>query len=273
MTRLLAALACAALFVGCGGGDGETAAPAWNHDPGDGELGPAAWGEIDESFEQCPTGRKQSPVDLSDDVAADLPELRFDYPPAPLVVENTGHVIEVPMPEDGGQRLTIDGEEYRLVQYHFHSPSEHTVDGRSYDAEAHLVHASDEGELAVVGILLDEGRQVSALVDLILGNAPGEAGDEREIEAVDEHSPLSLLGLDGTVGVVTSYETYPGSLTTPPCTEGVRWIVLSDPLTISSAAATGLHRLVGAFPEYDGHESNNRPLQPLNNRVIERDAG
>lgn len=176
---LLLAAVCAVGIVGCGGESSDDGAPsvplAWNHDPADAELGPEAWGGIDRAFETCRTGLAQSPVDISEEVVADLPQLEFDYPEAPLVVENTGHTIEVPMPEDGGQTLTIGGDEYRLLQYHFHAPSEHRLAGESSDAEVHLVHESDDGERAVVGILLDAGGEPSPLVDLVLESAPEEA--------------------------------------------------------------------------------------------------
>jgi carbonic anhydrase len=259
----------AALFAlalaGCGGGDDSP--PAWSHDTEDASLGPSAWGEIDESFEQCLTGTGQSPVDIAATVTADLPPLEFDYTATPLVVENTGHVIEVPMPESSGHTLAIDDDEYRLVQYHFHAPSEHTLDGESYDVEAHLVHENDEGQLAVVGVFLDVSEVPSELVDSILGNAPEESGEEVEVE--EERSPLELLPVEGDSVEVPRYYTYPGSLTTPGCSEGVRWIVLKDTLGVSSAATDRLHELIAGFPGYDGYENNNRPTQPLNERTIE----
>ncbi len=126
----VAAVVAALLLVGCGGAD-ETA-PAWNHDPGDATRGPAAWGDLDESFEQCRTGTEQSPVDIAGAVTADLPDLVFDYPETSLTVKNTGHVIEAELPEDSDLTLTVGGDEYRLVQFHLHAPSEHTVDGEPY---------------------------------------------------------------------------------------------------------------------------------------------
>jgi carbonic anhydrase len=268
--RLLATLACGIALVGCGGNGGE--APSWNHDPEDATLGPTGWGELDESFAECATGAAQSPVDIAAPVRAELPELELDYPEAPLVVENTGHVIEVPMPEDGAQTLTIDGDEHSLLQLHFHAPSEHTVGGRSFAAEAHLVHESEEGELTVVGVLLDEAEPGSPYVDLVLERSPEEAGEEVEIEA--DRSPLELLSVvDATTAVASSYYAYPGSLTTPGCSEGVRWIVLPDPLGVSRTAIDRLHELVAAFPGYEGYENNNRPTQPLNDRAIELDEG
>ena len=267
------AVVCLLLLAGCGGGsEDEEAAPppetpAWNHDLEDATLGPTTWGAIDESFEQCLTGIGQSPVDIAGTVPADLPPLEFSYTATPLVVENTGHVVEVPMPEDSDHTLSVDGDEYRLLQYHFHAPSEHTLDGEPYDVEAHLVHQNDAGELAVVGVFLDEEDTPSALVDSVLDNAPEEAGEEVEVE--EERSPLELLPVEGSGTTVERYHTYPGSLTTPGCSEGVRWIVLRDALGVSPTATDRLHELISGFPDYDGYENNNRPTQPLNDRLIE----
>ena len=271
--RGLAAALCALALAGCGG-DSEDAEPqatpeppAWNHDPDDATLGPASWDDVDESFERCLTGRAQSPVDIAGTVPTELPPLELTYAATPLVVENTGHTVEVSMSEGSDQTLTIADDEYRLVQYHFHAPSEHTLAGRSYDLEAHLVHENDAGEKAVVSVLLDEGAPPSPLVESVLRNAPEEAGEEAEVD--EEWSPIALLGVEGSSTVVARYSTYRGSLTTPACDEGVRWIVLEDTLRVSRTATDRFHELISGFPEYDGYENNNRPTQPLNGRMIE----
>ena len=170
--------------------------PAWNHDPDDAELGPGAWGTIDVSFEACLDGVEQSPIDIADAVTADLPPLVFDYAEAPLVVENTGHAIEVPMPEAAGHSLTIGDDVYTLVQYHFHAPSEHTLDGVAYDLEAHFVHRNEADERAVVGVFLDTGAPPNELLDTIMANAPAEAGEEVEVD--EKRSPLELLPVAGS---------------------------------------------------------------------------
>lgn len=269
---LVAAL-CALSLVGCGGdSSGETVEPdppAWNHDPADVELGPTAWSGIDESFEECAAGAQQSPVDIVQTTPTDLPELALDYPATPIVVENTGHTIEAVLPDDGGQTLTIEGTEYRLLQYHFHAPSEHTLDGRSFPAEVHLVHESDEGELAVVGVFLEDEGLPSGLADTVIESAPETSGEEVEVE--DAPSPLLfMLVADAFRASGTDYFAYRGSLTTPGCTEGVRWIVLRQAGGISAGAVDRLHELIAGFPGYDGYENNNRPVQPLNERTIER---
>ncbi len=258
------------VVAGCGGSsDGDEAAGeplAWNQNPEDASLGPDNWGSLDETFEQCLAGNGQSPVDIAATVQADLPPLEFDYTATPLVVENTGHTIEVPMPESSDLTLTIDDEEYRLEQYHFHAPSEHTLNGESYDIEAHFVHKNEAGEVAVVGVFLDEEQSPTELLDSVLTNAPEEAGEEVEVE--EQRNPMELLPAEGA-NVVSSYYAYPGSLTTPGCSEGVRWNVLKDTLGASPSATARLHELIAGFPEYDGYENNNRPTQPLNDREIE----
>ena len=270
LRRFAVAAFCIGVLVACGGSEPTPSAPAepaWNHDPDDSSLGPTAWGSIDPSFEACQTGTSQSPVDIASTVEADLPPLSFDYRAKPLVLENTGHTVEVPMPEGSEQSLIVGEDEYRLVQYHFHGPSEHTLDGESFDAEAHLVHENDDGELAVVGIFLEVGAPPSELLDAVMANAPEEAGED--VEAGEDRSPIELL----PGGQVARYFTYPGSLTTPGCDEGVRWIVLQDTLGVSATAVDRLHELIAGLPGYNGYngyENNNRPTQPLNDRVIER---
>jgi carbonic anhydrase len=265
-----AAIAAVSVLVlaSCGGPGGSASEPpAWNHDPADANLGPESWGSIDPSFEACMDGFEQSPIDIADPDASDLPPLVFDYSTTPLVVENTGHVIEVPMRDDGDQTLTIGEDVYRLVQYHFHAPGEHTVDGVSFEVEAHLVHQDEEGALAVVGVFLDGDAAPSDLLDAIMANAPAEAGEEVEVE--DDRSPIELLPAEGSSVEVSRYSTYAGSLTTPGCSEDVRWIVLTDTLGVSETAADRLHELIAGFPGYDGYENNNRPTQPLNDRQIQ----
>ena len=149
------------------------------------------WGGIDQSFEQCGTGDNQSPVDIAEAIPADLPALEFDYPPTPLVVRNTGHVIEASLPEASDLTLTVEGTEYRLVSFHFHAPSEHTLDGESYEAEVHLVHRSADGELAVVAVLLEPSGLPSPLIGQVVDAAPGDAGQEVEFD--EGLSPLELL--------------------------------------------------------------------------------
>jgi carbonic anhydrase len=274
MSRLFAlslvlVLLCA-VAAGCGGdsesGDGSEG-PAWTHSARDPELGPKAWGGIDPSFETCADGRRQSPVDISRPMPSNLPPLEFDYPPTPFTVQNTGHTIEATMPEGSNLTLTIGPDTYRLVQFHFHAPSEHTVAGRAYPAELHLVHESQGGELAVVGIFVEPSSLPQPLIDEVIETA-GSVGEE--VQIADALSPLELLlDLEPPRASEDDYYTYDGSLTTPPCTENVRWIVLEDIHIIDEGTVGFLHELIGGFPDYEGYANNNRPTQPLNGRTIQ----
>lgn len=245
------------------------AATPWNHEPGS-DIGPGEWGTLDPAFEACDTGRSQSPIDISGTTRGGGAALRFAYHETELVVENTGHVIEVPMPANVRQTLWIGGTEYTLTQYHFHAPSEHTINGQHFDLEAHLVHENAAGDLAVVGILMDIGSHGNELVDEVFDHAPAEAGEETE--AGIESSPTELLPANASRGrgasVMTRYYSYSGSLTTPGCSEPVSWFVAKDPVTVSEDAVDEMHDLVSEFPNYDGFPDNNRPTQPLNGRTV-----
>jgi carbonic anhydrase len=218
---------------------------AWDYT---GETGPANWATIDEAYEAC-SGSQQSPIDLvADDEAQDV-NVEFDYAEAEGTLVDTGHGVQVNI--EGGT-LTIDGKAFALKQFHFHTPSEHTVDGNSYPAEVHLVHASDDGELAVLGIFYEEGESNDFL-------APVWEGLESRA-AMAAADPLMMNAADMLPADRTTY-TYPGSLTTPPCSEIVRWHVMQEPLTMSAEQMEALTAI---------YDDNNRPVQPLNDREIDR---
>ena len=246
------------------------AAPAWNHDPAS-AIGPAHWGTVAPGFEQCQLGSSQSPVNISGTVRRGGPSLQFRYPDNELVVENTGHTIEVSIPADNGNTLSIGNSVYRLVQYHFHAPSEHTLNGKVYDLEVHLVHQNAAGQIAVVGVFMNIGSHPSELVDEVFHNAPEVAGEETDT-GLESNAKDLLPGFTSGRGngtfVVTRFYSYSGSLTTPPCSEGVRWFVLADPVNVTGFSVSQLHHLVSLFPGYGGYSNNNRPVQPLNGRVI-----
>ena len=247
-------------------------APAWNHDVADAVHGPSAWGKVDPSFETCSSGQAQSPIDLTFTRPARLAALRLDDPAAPLVVENTGHVIEVPLPAEVGAQLRVGSDVYYLEQFHFHAPSEHTVRGRHADLEAHLVHRDAAGRLAVVAILMTIGRHPNALVDRIAAAAPPVAGEERDTGTTVWPTDLLTVRSHAGRAVVARYLTYAGSLTTPPCTEGVRWFVAEQPTTVSATAVRRLHLRVMQFPGYHGYPDNNRPTEPRNGRPVLRNG-
>ena len=249
---------------------------AWNHDPAS-PIGPNHWGDI--GFPICGQGMSQSPVDIVTGSVATShgsPAL-LRYETSELGVENTGHVVEVMIPAGVKSTLQINGDRFDLVQYHFHAPAEHSVDGGLADVEAHLVHMNAQGVTAVVGVFFRIGAQPNALLETILGAAPMTAGDEVH---AGEANPAELLrGVNGvkTTGAghaqVSSFYSYDGSLTTPGCTQDVRWFVLAQGGTVSSAAVTRFHQTISLFPDYNGYPNNNRPVQPLNGRVIGLRAG
>ena len=242
----------------------------WNHNPADAVLGPSDWGNLDPSFATCGAGRQQSPVDISATTPGGLPPLEFAYRETALEVENNGHVIEVPY--ELGSTLRIGSDVYRLLQFHFHTPSEHTVGMKPYDMELHLVHMNGVGQLAVVGVLLRIGDTPNPVIDLIFANAPAEEGTVPvtgvTINARDVLPGFAANRRGSDPVVLNDYHAYPGSLTTPPCSEGVRWFVLKQPVAVSAASVERMHERVAHFPHYNGYPNNNRPVQPLNGRAV-----
>ena len=226
---------------------GQEGAHHWSYA---GETGPARWGSLSESFAPCAGGQNQSPIDLTGAVIAPLPPLKFHYQPTQLDIVDNGHTIQVDY--QPGSYLSADGQDYDLLQFHFHSPSEHTVDGLPYDMVAHLMHSNASGELLVVAILM-EARQEHPLVQTIWDYLPQEG-----LRATPAGVTINVMDF---IPRMSSYFTYSGSLTTPPCTEGVRWIVLDTAVKVSVAQ---VERFNSFFPR------STRPLQPLNGRVVRK---
>jgi carbonic anhydrase len=193
----------------------------------------------------------QSPVDLVAEVHSDLPELVFDYKSSPLREEHNGHTIQVNV--DPGSFLVIEDRELRFeaIQTHFHSPSEHTVNGKSYAMEIHLVHQDEEGHFAVVGVMIDEGAE-NEVLNLVWSFMPENPGDLVE-------APVSVSET-GLLPPTRQYFTYNGSLTTPPCSEGVTWFVMKQTIEASVEQIQRFKDRVG--------EVSNRPVQPHNARLI-----
>jgi len=246
------------LLLGCLLVAAATAAAAdveWGYE---GRIGPEHWGDLDASFELCATGRAQSPINLSASSPADLAGIEFDYDPiSTREVFNNGHTIEVEV--EPGSSISVAGKTYELVQFHWHAPSEHSVErGARYDMELHLVHRSTAGELAVVGVFVRRGRHHRALRP-IWDVLPRAAGEERPIEA--ELTDGELLPDN------RAHFRYAGSLTTPPCTEGVRWHVLEQPIEMSNAQVNKFIRALNRSCCLE----NARPTQPLNGRQVTKD--
>lgn len=218
---------------------------AWDYA---GQRGPAHWATLDADYALCETGHNQSPVDLGTTTAAALAPLELDYRPGGQAVRHNGHTLRIDLP--AGDTLRLEGRAFTLRQVHFHAPSEHRLGGRSYPLEAHLVHVDQEGELAVVGVLFEPGAPNPALT--ALGESlPATAGASQPLA-----EPLPLMAL---LPDALDHYRYSGSLTTPPCSEGVRWMVLRMPVTASPAQLAAMRQALGG---------NSRPLQPLHARLV-----
>lgn len=187
-----------------------------------GETGPQHWSELNPAWGACNSGETQSPVDLNGPPHGNKHrELSIDYGITSGEIFNNGHTIEVET--QGANLLTLDGVVYELKQFHFHTPSEHRVNGRGYDMELHLVHAAPDGTLAVIGVFLKRGPTSKALAP-VLASLPNEVNVHEEVQSFN---PAAFLPPS------RDHYRYVGSLTTPACTEGVKWIVMAQPMTVS----------------------------------------
>ena len=227
----------------------QSSSPAhWTYE---GEEGPAHWGELDPAYEMCGIGKNQSPIDIASPSEQDLANIAFHYQPSEVNILNNGHTVQVNY--DAGSYIELDGIRYDVAQFHYHAPSEHEIDGELFPAELHLVHRSADGKLAVVGLLLQEGS-ANAAFDPFINNLPAEPSDVKD-------AGVKINAMDFLPSIQTTYR-YSGSLTTPPCSEGVSWLVMTTPVELSSAQLSKLERLF---------ERNNRPVQPLNDRSLIED--
>jgi carbonic anhydrase len=216
-----------------------------------GSTGPTKWAALEHEYASCGVGKTQSPIDIEDAVAkkSDLPPIVFDYKPSPLKIIDNGHTIQVNYAP--GSSITVQGKQYELVQFHFHKPSEERINGRIYDMVAHLVHKDQDGNLAVVAVLLKIGG-ANKLIQTLWDALPRKK-DEEEVKSVEVNA-ADLLPADKS-----AYYTFTGSLTTPPCSEGVMWFVLKSPMVISEQEVIRFGHL---------YSMNARPTQPLNGREI-----
>lgn len=196
--------------------------------------------------------QSQSPIDLANPVLQDVPKLVFHYQPSKVNIVNNGYTIQVDY--DAGSYMELDGIRYDLLQFHFHTPSEHTVDGEHAEAEVHLVHKNAEGKLAVVGVLIDAGADNPGL-KTTCDNLPATTAPVQKL-SVDVSATALLPSAQRTY-------RYAGSLTMPPYTEGVKWNVMVDRIEMSPAQLAALTRIV---------DRNNRPLHPLGGRTLIKDG-
>jgi carbonic anhydrase len=228
---------------------GHTDAAHWAYE---GPAGPATWGGLKPDFGLCDKGQRQSPIDIKGGLAVELEPVRFNYQPAKFAVIDNGHTVQANLAP--GNTIELAGKRFELKQLHFHRPSEERIDGKQFEMSVHLVHKDEQGRLAVVALLLDKApdrAKPQAVVQAVWNNLPLE-----KMEELPARVPLDLNGL---LPVDRSYYTYMGSLTTPPCSEGVQWVVMRQPVAITAEQVALFARL---------YPMNARPLQQASGRRI-----
>lgn len=230
------------------GSEAAGAAHATVHWGYSGESAPENWAKLDPRFKLCGSGQRQSPIDIQDGIRVDLEPIQFNYRPVPFRIVDNGHSIEAQV---GAGNLTVTGKTYELFNIHFHRPSEEKINGKRFDMVAHLVHKSDDGYLAVVAVMMEKGIE-NRFVQTLWNHLPLEKN-------VPVSPPNVVVDPSNFLPAGRSYYTYMGSLTTPPCTEGVLWLVLKQPVTVSPEQ-------IDIFSRF--YIDNTRPIQPTFGRVI-----
>jgi carbonic anhydrase len=219
----------------------------WSYE---GASGPERWGDLAAADQVCGIGSQQSPIAIDGSIAAQLPRLRFAWAGEPVTIVNNGHTIQLNC--GGGGVLKVGPDAYKLVQFHFHHPSEHLIEDKAFAMEIHFVHSNDAGGLAVVGVLLKPGKSNPAFAKII---AAMPAGEGTPVQAPAALKPLGLLPK------ARGYYHYTGSLTTPPCSETVKWMLLRQPIEVAA-------RDIDAFAKL--YPMNARPAQKINRRFVLR---
>jgi carbonic anhydrase len=216
-----------------------------------GDVGPDRWAELSPDNKLCAVGTRQSPIDIRDGIAVELEKIAFDYRASSFSVLDNGHTVQVNVAAGNG--LTVMGRRYELVQFHFHRPSEERINGRQFDMVAHLVHKDAQGKLAVVAVLLERGpdNKPQPLIQTVWANLPLEKGETLAAQV--------QIDLNQLLPENRGYYTYMGSLTTPPCSEGVLWMVMRQPVQLTAQQIAVFTRL---------YAMNARPLQAGSGRLI-----
>jgi carbonic anhydrase len=226
-------------------------------------TGPSLWCDLDAANSPCCEGHEQSPIDIKSSTASlgSLPSLGFTYPVGTYDVTNNGHTVQATFVADHERSgMTIGATFYPLQQFHLHTPSEHAIDGHHAPVELHFVHRSDAGNLAVIGVMVEPGA-ANAELEKIWKLAPADEGKGGTAHGVDVASVMPASHANFR---------YAGSLTTPPCSERVQWIVMQTPITMSDAQ---IQKLEAMFSGHKFPNGNARPVQPLGARTIEVDPG
>jgi len=216
-----------------------------------GDVAPSNWGKLDEAFKMCSEGKQQTPINIVPTKDINLPKLDLKYTKGSKSVVNNGHTVQVNI--EAGDTLNIDGVPYELKQFHFHTPSENHINGKSFPLEAHFVHATKDGKLAVVAVLFKEGT-INPTLTKIIKTFPLEENKPAKLDLSKEY-------IDVVMPPKKDYYKFMGSLTTPPCSEQVKWFVFKTPQTASKAQIEAIHKEI--------NKNNNRPIQPTNGREID----
>jgi carbonic anhydrase len=227
--------------------------PVWSYS---GATGPAHWADLQPEFATCASGKEQSPLPISSKTDKDpaLKALAFQYPSIPLALLNNGHTVQVV--NTAAASVAEGASQWKLAQMHFHAPSEHTLDGKTFDAEVHFVHKDDAGKVAVVALLVKSGKENKAL-KAALDEAPADVAADPEVVAGAAVDLKAIIQ-----PALPHFVTYEGSLTAPPCTEGVTWFVMLTPIEASAIQIARLHALMPG--------DTNRPLEPAEGRKLRR---
>ncbi|MCC7701765.1 carbonic anhydrase family protein [Janthinobacterium sp. GW460P] len=222
--------------------------PRGTHWSYEGDSGPANWSKINVDWAKCGNGNRQSPIDIRDGMKVELEQISFDYHPSSFSVVDNGHTVQVGV--SGGNYITVQNRMFELQQFHFHRPSEERINGKAFEMVVHLVHRDAEGRLAVLALLLERGAP-QATIQTVWNNLP--------LEKFDTMQPTILLDPAEMLPARRDYYTYMGSLTSPPCSEGVLWLVMKQPVQASPAQMALFSRL---------YPLNARPVQSGNGRII-----
>ena len=220
----------------------------WNYE---GTTGPDQWGDVDAESKVCSVGGQQSPIDIIGSIKAQLPPLRIAWRKTVDTIVNNGHTIELNAGQ--GNALSFGSGPYSLLQFHFHHPSEHLIGGKRFAMEAHFVHAHASGALAVVAVLMVAGKPHPVFSKII---ATMPTHEDETVKADPAINPNGLLPRGRL-----AYYRYPGSLTTPPCSETVEWLLLAEPIEVADADITAFAKV---------YEMNARPVQKVNRRAVLR---
>ena len=214
----------------------------------EGAGAPENWSKLDPQNKACAIGERQSPIDIKDGIKVDLEPIKFNYQPSTFRIVDNGHTVQVQVGEGS---ISLTGKSYELVQFHFHRPSEEKINGQRFNMVVHLVHKADDGQLAVVAVLLERGNE-NPFIQTLWNYMPLEKN-------MPVSPPNAIVDLNTLLPTSRNYYTYMGSLTTPPCSEGVLWLVMKQPVQVSPEQINIFSRL---------YRNNARPIQPSSGRLI-----